>query len=301
MNLDLNLLVVFDALMAEQNVTRAAERLNMSQPGVSHALTRLRLHAADPLFVRTASGMEPTERALALHANIHEGITTIQRAMETKHAFEPASAKQNFRILVSDLGEVVYIPKLMRAIASVAPHVTLTTVQMPRTRYLECLESGEADLALGDNPFLSTNIYKQRLFQDDYVCLVSTSHPRIGRLLTIKHLTEELHVVVIPSGTKAATYERAFRENRVKQKVAVRMGAYLSVPVMVSETDFIAIVPRLLYKTLPLARIKAMKLPFDVGLLTLNQYWHTRRHADVSNRWLRSLIAKVLGHNAAEL
>jgi DNA-binding transcriptional LysR family regulator len=292
--LDLNLLVVFAALMAEQNVSRAAEKLRMSQPGVSNALTRLRRQTQDMLFVRTRHGVEPTDRAHLLFAEIHEGLSTIQRALDSRPAFDAAKEARRFRIIVSDLGEVVHLPVLLRQFSKVAPGVSISVVQLPRDRYGDALASGEADLAIGENHQLSTNIYRQRLFQDEQVCLVRVNHPRIKRAVTMDQFTAEEHVVVAPPGIKGAAYNKMLSHIQLKRNVLAQVASHLAAPVIVRDTNAIAVVPSLLLKLLPVKGVKAISLPFDAGRLTVNQYWHIRAHRDVANVWLRAQVAESL-------
>jgi DNA-binding transcriptional LysR family regulator len=178
---DLNLLRVFDALMEDGNLTRAGYRLSLSQPAMSHALSKLRGLAGDPLFVRVPSGMKPTDHAVRIAPSVREGLRLLRSALEGEAAFDPHVGQRQFQLLLSDIGELVYLPRLMQHLGHAAPGVSLRVLNRPREAYVSAFIAGEADLAIGFLPGLSAGFYQQRLFSDDYVCLVrgrSSSDPQ---------------------------------------------------------------------------------------------------------------------------
>ncbi|MDB5840112.1 MAG: LysR family transcriptional regulator [Herminiimonas sp.] len=297
-SLDLNLLLVLDALMVERSVTRAGVRLHMSQPTVSNALTRLRSIIGDPLFVRTRAGMEPTSRALELHLHIGQGLRLIERGLEQGSVFDPLASRNEFRIVLSDIGEVIYLPKLMRELKTVAPNVTVAASQLPRDRYGAALESGEVDLAIGT--VIDESFYQQRLFDDVHICLVREGHPRVGRKLTMARFSEESHVTVAAIWNQANPFEVALRTRGIERRSALRVGHYLALPTIIRETDLLACLPsRAATAMLPMKGIRIMPLPFELPLLTVKLFWHRRNHHDRAARWFRSVVAKVLSEPSA--
>lgn len=301
---DLNLLVAFDALMQERNVTRAGVRVGLSQPSMSHALTRLRQLCGDPLFVRTRKGMEPTPYAQRLAAHVREGLAALRLGLEQTAAFDPARSDRTFQLLMSDIGEVVYLPRLMKRLKDIAPGVNVRVLQLPRERYSEVLESGDADLAIGFLPALQTGFYQQRLFDDSYVCLVRGDHPRVGRTLTLKQFVEESHVMIEPAGSRysrvsgqsstTTLIERVLGEYGMQRRIALRVPHFMVVPSIIQNTDLLVTVPSYVTTAMtPVRNVKALPLPFDVPTFEVKQFWHQRNHSDAANKWLRGLIAEL--------
>ncbi len=149
---DLNLMRVLDALMEDGNLTRAGYRLGLSQPAMSHALARLRKLTGDTLFVRVPTGMEPSEMALRMAPAVREGLRLLEGALEGDVAFDPLTCERTFQVLMSDIGELVYLPRLIRRLQELAPRMNVRALQLPREAYQEAFLSGEADLASGFLP-----------------------------------------------------------------------------------------------------------------------------------------------------
>lgn len=294
-SLDLNLLLVLDALMTEGSVTRAGARLHLSQPTVSNALLRLRSVLDDPLFVRTRVGMEPTSRALQLHEHVREALQIIERGLAQGATFDPLTSDWEIRLVLSDIGEVIYLPKLMHEMKSVAPHMSVAATQLPSDRYGSVLESGEVDLVMGYAPQLGPGFYQQRLFDDIQVCLVREGHPRVGETLTLQHFNDESHVVVAPIWSQLNPFELALRSLKIERRVALRVGHYLSLPNIIRDTDLLGCMPSRAVKALqPMSGVKVMPLSFSYPAVLMNQFWHKRNHHDAKSRWLRALVSKVI-------
>ncbi|MBL0419368.1 LysR family transcriptional regulator [Ramlibacter sp. AW1] len=300
--LDLNLLQVFDALMQDGNLTRAGFRLGLSQPAMSHALGRLRKIAGDALFVRVPTGMEPTGHALRIAPAVREGLRLLHSAVQGDALFDPATCERTFNILMSDIGELVYLPRLVTRLTAIAPGVNVRVLQLAREAYAEAFFTGEADLAVGFLPGLKGGFYQQRLFSDSYVCLVRTDHPRIRRRLSLEQFVAESHVLIEPGGStyRSASHqtstttliERYLAERHLSRRVALRVPHFMVVPNIVQSTDLIATVPGYVIKhTPPRPELKTVQLPFTVPRFEVKQYWHQRNQDDVANRWLREVVA----------
>ena len=303
--LDLNLLVVFDALMQERNVTRAGALVGLSQPSMSNALSRMRKLWGDPLFVRTSKGMEPTPLAQLLGPSVRDGLAMLRAGLNQPFDFDPARSDRNFQLLMSDMGEVIYLPRLMRRLVEAAPQVSIRAVQLPRRQYHDALESGEVDLAIGFLPALGTGFYQQTLFTDSYVCLVREDHPRIGQSLSLKQFKAESHVVIEPSdsaqepaaapSSSAALLERILARKGIGRRTALRVPHFTVVPAIIQNTDLLVTVPSSVIEAMPgLRRVKALPLPFETPLLDVKLFWHQRYHHDPASRWLRGVIAEVM-------
>jgi len=300
--LDLNLLTVFDALMMERSVTRVGLRLHLSQPTVSNALLRLRASLSDPLFVRTRAGMEPTAKAMEIHVDIARGLRLIERGLEKERLFNPLASSREFRILLSDVGEVLYLPKLMREIAITAPNLTISAFQLPYARYSEALRTGEVDLAISTAVQLSGDgFYQQRLFEDRHICLVREGHPRIKKNLTMAQFLRESHVNIHPIWNPSGTFEVILRDLKIERRIALRVGHYLSVTPIIRESDYLACLPSKVVTAMqPMQGVRALPLPFRTPPLSLKQLWHRRSHHDPAARWFRSMIIESIGESASQ-
>lgn len=302
--LDLNLLRVFDALMEDGNLTRAGYRLGLSQPAMSHALGRLRKRTGDALFVRVPTGMEPTNLALRIAPSVREGLRLLEGAMEGEAKFDPATCKRTFQILMSDIGELVYLPRLVRRLKHVAPSVDIRVLQLPRESYAEAFITGEADLAIGFLPALRAGFYQQRLYTDSYVCVVREDHPRIGDAITLKQFVEESHVLIEPGGSRfmsmaqqnstTSLIEQYLAERGLVRRFALRVPHFMVVPDIVQSTDLIATIPSYaIVHSRARSGLKLLTLPLEMPQFEIRQFWHQRSHDDQGNRWLRGLISEL--------
>lgn len=302
--IDLNLMRVFDALLQDGNLTRAGMRVGLSQPAMSHALAKLRRFTGDPLFVRVPSGMEPTDAATRMAPSVQEALRLLQSALAGEARFDPASCTRTFQILMSDIGELVYLPRLVRHLAQVAPHANVRALQLPREAYPEAFTRGDADLAIGFLPSLRAGFYQQRLFSDTYVCVVREGHPRIHKRLSLKQFVQESHVLIEPGGSRYSTVmhqtstmtliEQYLAERALTRRVALRVPHFMVVPEIVRSTDLLATLPSYVIQHLSTrAGLKLLQLPIDVPRFEIKQFWHQRSHTDPANRWLRGVFAEL--------
>lgn len=297
-NLDLNLLVVFDALMRERNATRAAVRVRLSQPAVSYALRRLRDVLDDPLFVRTRGGMQPTPRAEEIFSISAPVLEALQAALRTGSAFDPSQARRSFEIMLSDSGELIYLPRLIQYMQRRAPGVRLTIRRLARALVHEELASGTLHLAIGwiDR---SGGLRSEVLFNEDLVAIASTRHPRIKTSITLSQFLDEWHIVVGKDKSGAqwffqpadARAKRSLAATTASLKIAMRVPHFLAVPHIVSNTELICLVPRkfgVIYADQGLVRV--VSLPINLKPLPISMFWHPRVENDPAILWLRSVI-----------
>jgi DNA-binding transcriptional LysR family regulator len=298
---DLNLLRVFDALLQDGNLTRAGYRLGLSQPAMSHSLAKLRKLTGDKLFVRVASGMQPTVHALRIAPSVREGLRLLGTALQGEASFDPLTSERIFHVILSDIGELAYLPRLMQRLNELAPGVSIRVLNLPREAYADAFLSGEADLAIGFLPGLAAGFFQQRLFTDSYVALVREDHPRIVKRLTLAQFAAEAHVVVEPGGSRYVTaahqtststlIEQHLVGQGLRRRIALRVPHFLVVPHVVRSSDLIATVPRdLIQQSGAPPGVKLLSLPFDAPSFDVSQFWHERSHQDPANRWLRGVI-----------
>ena len=289
---DIKLLHLFDLLHSQRSVTRAAERLGLSQPTVSIWLGRLRRHFGDPLFVRTAQGMLPTPRADALIEPVRVALASLSRLDAAEPGFEPARAERSMRICMTDASHVTLLPTLLSHVRALAPGVRLEAARIDADMPA-ALQAGAADLAIGLIPQLEAGFYQQTLFTQDWVCLANGRHPRLGTTLTLRDYRAEAHIQ-IAAGTGDGLLGEALARQRVARRVALELPGFLGLPAILSCTDLVATLPRQIGETLAdLAGLKVLPCPVRIPGFRVKQHWHARFHHDPANRWLRGLCASL--------
>lgn len=293
--LDLNLLAVFDAILRERSVTKAAQDLGTTQSAVSHALNRLRAFFDDPLFVKAAEGMVPTRKAQGLGASIQDVMSTIRRSVLSEARFEAASARRTFTLCMTDMGELVFLPPLIHRLRREAPHCSIRTLQVPIDQIEGLLASGDADLAVGSIRSAPEGLYQQRLFMHSFVTIVSTKNERVGKRLTLKQFERMPQVVVSLTGRASAAYDRALEEQGVERQVFLTTPHFLIVPLLLEQhPDLVATVPLELANVFErYGTVRTVDLPIDLPSFALNQHWHQRFHHDPAIVWLRELMKRT--------
>jgi DNA-binding transcriptional LysR family regulator len=294
MDLDLNLLRVFDAIATAGSVTVAGERIGLSQPAMSNALARLRALFGDPLFVRTPRGMRPTPFAQQLAQPVREALRLIQTALQLHAGFEPGSSENTFRFWMSDIGEMVFLPGLLERVKRDAPGVKIEVVRIPIKDVHAALEAGELDLAVGFLPGLTTGMRRQPLFREHYVCMMRADHPVIGARISAKQFREAAHVLVSYTGTGHQVIEETFVAEGLSARIAARVPHFLVVPMILARTELVVTVPsRVAAVFAGLGNFKVLKLPLPMPSFEVRLHWHERFHQDPANRWLREVMTAL--------
>lgn len=293
MGFDLDLLLIFDEIYKTGNVTRAAGNLGLPQSTVSLGLGRLRSHFNDRLFSRTAKGMVPTPRAQNAIADVRRALQALQHALADQPVFDPAASTREFRICMTDISEVVLLPRLLNHLRECGPGVRLEISKISQDTPAE-LADGGVDLAVGFMPHLEAGFYQQVLFDQHFVCLAAAGHPRVGESLSLETLRRESHIRVLTSGTGHAIVDKILAAEGIERKIALKLPSFLGVARIVAQTELLAIVP-FRYASEVAASEAVRLLPVPVGLpsFQVKQHWHERYHADVSNRWLRQTVANL--------
>lgn len=291
---DLNLLVVFEALFQAKNVTQAGLSLSLSQPATSFALAKLRSAFNDPLFVRTPQGMRPTPQAIELSKTVSEVLHLVRENVLQRPDFDPYTATRSFTLVMTDIAEMVFLPRLLKLLREEAPNANLRTVIMPPAEVESALEAGNVDLAIGLFPGLKrASFYQQRLFQHPFACIVRHNHPLIGKRMTFQQFLDAPHAVVEAQGRNYEVFEHLLKRKGLKRRVALRLPHFLSIPMVIADSDLVATVPYVLATVFSrYAKIRLVPLPIKVGNYDVRQYWHERFHNDMANRWLRTAIAE---------
>ncbi len=296
---DLNLLVVFDTLMAERNVTRAAERNGLSQPAVSKALNRLRFLFDDPLFVRRDRGMEPTARARELAGPIHGALADISRTLMLSAAFEPSTAHATVKIATIDLYHTKLLPSLVQHLRRHAPGVDLQVRANDCSHLHEQLADGEIDIAfapLGNKP---VDVRAEPLWSDRLVTLVGEANP-LGEPLTIEayaaaaHLVDAGHVQVSSDGVGSSVVDAILAARGLRRRIALVLPNSAGIPFVVAATDLIATLPsRIVKGLLPMSNVRMLTPPLPDVEVSPHMFWHDRTHTDPLQGWLRAAIREI--------
>lgn len=297
-SIDLNLLLVFDVLYRARNTTRAAEMLHLTQPAVSNALRRLRDLFDDVLFVKTASGMQPTPRADGIAALLDEGFASLRLAIQAGQAFDPKNCSRTFHLYVSDIGQSVFVPPLVSRLSRVAPGIRLLTMNVPLDAAQQLMKLGQIDLAMGMFSGLHGDFIQQRLFPETYAVLVSKKHPRIGTKISAEQFFAADHVIYTPTAGSHARFESELDALSAKsgraRKVALQLAHSSGIDRIVASSEFIACVPSRVASAMADGNgVRALSLPFEVTSLDISQFWHQRSHRDEGHQWLRSLIFEM--------
>lgn len=290
-DIDLNLLLVFNELLIEGRVSAAADKLGMTQPGVSNALKRLRVLLHDDLFLRTARGMEPTPYAIRLAEPIGYALSTIHSSLNEKAQFDPSTSQQKFTLGMTDIGEIYVFPKLMEILRTSAPGISISTVRNTNVNLRDEMESGHVDLAIGLLPNLKTGFFQQRLFKQGYVCLYRSGHALDKGSMTIDEFSNAEHVVVVASGTGHAMIDQSIEKKGIKRRVALTLPHFVALGHILATSNLIATVPERYARACaqPFG-LKYVRHPVALPEISINIFWHAKLHRDLANQWLRSLI-----------
>lgn len=292
---DLNLLVVLGVLLEERGVLATARRLGMSQPNVSFALSKLRTQMGDQLLVRDGAGMRPTALGEALREPLHRVLQAIEHEILAGRHFDPASATRRFVLSTSDIGELVFLPRLMQALKHAAPHVTLECRSLSPADLAQAMGDGSVDLALGyfpdlnDGPFMT-----QKLFDHPFTCILREGHPALDAAWTTEAFLALGHIVVSQSGRSQELFEAVLHKRGNQRRVALQSPHFMSVPLLVAGSDLITTVPKAVGAIFArMAPLRLIEPPFPTPLINIQHYWHRRVQDDPGVVWLRLLIARL--------
>ena len=293
-NTDLNLLLVFDALMRERSVSRGGEALGLSQSATSYALAKMRRMFGDPLFIRTSRGISPTPRAEMLASPIREVLEQISTEVMPVTAFLPETSIRTFTLCMSDISEMFFLPLIARKLREAAPGCTIVSISRPLTQAREALESGAADLALGYFPDFPTGFFQQRLFSEELICLLRARHPLKGTRINLEQFADASHVLIQTSGRQRQVYDTVAASLSRKCRIGISISHRLAVAPLIADSDLICVVPEEFGKTLArTGKLRTMKLPREFGAFDIMQHWHRRAHRDPANVWLRAIVSSL--------
>ena len=289
-------------LLEVRSLTRAAAILGTTQSSISKTLSRLRTHFGDPLLVRVGLAMQLTPKAIELARPLQDLLTTSDAMRSTSLAFEPASARREFSLLVTEVGMVRFVPPLISHLERAGRGLRLRAVPLGSREFGARLEAGEADVAIGVFPGAASTVRRQRLYVDTYVSVVRKGHPRRDKLVRPEAFLKERHVVVTSSHAGHAAHrmiEQAFAAALDSDRVLVRVPSFITAAFVASRTDAVASMPaRLADYLMEDLGLVAFRAPIDLPRLDISQFWHERVHHDRGHRWFRAAIYELFGASA---
>jgi DNA-binding transcriptional LysR family regulator len=294
--LDLNLLYPLLVLAEQKSVSAAARKLGKSQPAVSLDLGKLRKFFNDPLFVRSGNEMHPTPRAEILINSARDVLERLGADIVATSAFDPATSDRVVSLALSDVGEVVFLPLILKELRRRLPNAMVRSVSLPASDMPRAMENSSIDLALGYFPDLQQgNFFQQTLFSDTFTSLVRVDHPTAGRKLSIKQYLQLEHAVVRAESRSEEVIERFLARRKLRRNVVLETPHFASAPIVVAQSDLIVTIPEPLarYFSSVSASLRVVELPFTPPRIPLKQFWHRKFHHDQRNRWLRTLIYEL--------
>jgi DNA-binding transcriptional LysR family regulator len=293
--MDLNLLAYFDALISEGQVSRAAERVNLSQPAMSLALKRLRDLFGDPLLVRTATGMVPTTRARELIGPVREILRRSGDLLRPRDQFVPAEAGGSLVLMSTGYVSMLVMPPLMRRIETIAPRVRIEAQAVDPEQLRYRFESGQVDVGVGYCVNPPGELRIRQAFEEHLVCIARAEHPAIRGRLTIEQFTANAHVQIRPGDRRyALLLERALSLHGLETPIGAVVHDFLLAPEIVASTDMIAVVPeRMARRSAQSLALQTLPLPVDVPALNFSMIWHERTHREPLHQWLRELVLQI--------
>lgn len=290
---------VLHVLMVEKSLTRAATLLGTTQPAISKVLAKLRLEFQDPLFVRVGATMQPTPKAVLLAEPLRTLLTQAEALGRTPMRFDPASSLRQYRLLVSDVGQLRFLPPLMNALTTQGPHVQLVALPLDMRQFQAQLETGVADVALGAFPRATQGLRRQRLYSEGYLSVARADHPRLAQLTSRAGFLAERHIIVAASYTGHGAHvmaEQALTTEIPADRIILSVPSFVGAALAAARGQAIATLPgRFAQDFGRELGLVAFRPPLMLPKIEIAQYWHERYHRDPGHQWLRALVHRTFG------
>lgn len=299
--IDLNLFVVFDAIYTEGGITRASQRLNLSQPAVSHALGRLRQMFGDPLFIRHGHVMMPTPLARQVIEPIRAALQGLEVTLTKVERFDPATAGKRFTIGIRNVQESLILPGLMRAISQAASRIEIHSVRLERRDLEGELAAGTLDIAIDVLLPLPEDIRRRRLAVEWLTVLARRRHPQVGAELDLATYLAQEHIAVSSRRRGLTAEDFELSRNNLSRRIRLRCQNYFAACHVVSRTDLILTMPQR-YASIINAQFRNQLLPFPLNAPAFDAYlyWHANAEAEPANMWLREQITRIMSSGEPE-
>jgi DNA-binding transcriptional LysR family regulator len=301
---DLNLLKAFEALLRERSVTRAAVTVGVSQPAMSHSLTRLRHLFGDELFVRLPHGMEPTPKAHEIGMLVEVALDRIRRALDLQHGFDPATTRRSFTAAIAEYAEVALIDRLIRRMTELVPEADLRLMPLDFAATPDLLDAGGITLAIGHFRDQAPRFGRRLIYRERLCALVHCRHPVLRETMTAERYVAWPHVVMSPTGKAIRSIDPHLSARGLKRRVAATVGTFLALVPVLRSSEMIATMPSITAGALAdlAGDLVRVELPFT-QFVEVSMVWHVKSEADPAERWFRDLVAetaKPLGDGAKD-
>ena len=305
-HIDLRLLLAFEALVRESSVTRAADRMGVTQSAMSHTLRRIREVFGDPILVRGQGGWVPSARAEALARPVRGSLMSLGRALQAPPRFEPAKARRQFRLASLDLFDTLVLPSLMAQLWAESPQSNLTVLSAQDPKLSERLETGDIDAAVLALPQLESQtgvpdlshpgLVRRTLFRDHFVCLLRAEHPALEAAegLSLSTYLELDHLLVSPSGSGPGLVDRSLDAQGLHRRIAVRVPHFGAAPRIAEQSDLVLTAPSALARVMgSQLRLRVVPPPLSLPEHSVNLVWHERFTTDPAHRWFRDKVEDI--------
>ncbi len=294
--IDLNLLLLFDALYRHRSVSAAADEISLSQSAFSHALARLRSRLDDELFIRNNNLMQPTLKAELIAEKLSRALPLMQQALNETVEFDPVTSQLEFKFTATDFTQHSLLPKLMAAVAQQAPGIKLTILPASDPSPAIQLENADIDFVLGFSHELqqSKTIGRQTWYCGDYCTIARSNHPALRKGLSLETFLELPHVLIAPWGEKSGIVDTSLAKLGLKRKIALQMPSVLVAPYSIINTNMLITIPRVVAEhCAQQIDIEIFETPLPIEGYQLNIYWHKLNSANAGQRWICQTIGKL--------
>ena len=290
---ELNLVAIFDTIMTEGSMTKAADRLALTQSAVSNAVARMRLIWKDPLFIRDGRGIKPSAKAQAMWLEIQGPLAAIRASTAPAH-FDPSTSTQKFRLAVTDYLSNALWPSLRQHIEAHAPGVSLYAVPYTSQGAHRQLAENEIDMSFGALQYMGPEIRMAELFSEGWVCAMRRDHPLARAPLTLEAFLAADHLLVSLSGNPVGAIDSELERLGKRRKVAVTLNSFSGVPTLLAASNLLCVLPAGVIRTHALkAEVHTAALPFEAPPFHCKVAWHARHDRDAGHRWMRELVMQA--------
>lgn len=290
-SIDLNLLTIFDAIITEQNLSRAGEKIGMTQPAISAALGRLRITLKDELFVRTGRGVRPTPRALELQRPIRDILDRVSATLSQTERFDPQVSNRVFTLASIDYGGIAIIPQLLQHLQQLETSIKVNIWPQYESNLAEQMHFGKVDFAIDNMPITDNDFHIEVLSRERPFCLVRKGHPDIRDGITLDQFLQAEHVVLYPHGDRVSQLDEHLIARGMRRKYGIKVPSFFNMPYIVQSTDMICGLPeRMALHFAQLHDLKAYPAPVEDWIANFYLMWHISLDEDPGHKWLRDSI-----------
>jgi DNA-binding transcriptional LysR family regulator len=287
-DLDVTQIRLIAELSRVRSISAAAQKIGLSPSAASHALAKLRKQLGDALFTRSADGFHPTPYGERLGAAAYEALEVLRAGLASNRPFDPRTTKRRFNLYLNDVGQIVFLPRLIAFMNKEAPGVTVRSVPIPLESPGAAMSSGEVDLAVGLFINLTTGFIQSLLFRERYVCIVRANHPKFRNGMTLEAFISAQHALADATGMAHAFIDQVLARHRIHRNVAIRVPGFHVLPMIIANSDLVAIIQgRLADAFVARVPIKVLPTPVPIPSSRICMFWHERYHRDPAVSWLR--------------